>query len=175
MCAKPRTPSEIQKTDEYIHFEILIEVCRNLYTGTSNQHEVRQPVDIDNNGQVLQNGTSDDNEENIFIHCIESDCNSLASDELSLKVAPTGKWKIVQENVLSTQLRDLEHRDIVQKTYHSQRNEKLEGIKRKILEALRHYISYYPKYWYLYTDYLTYTYNTHVNIVKSLIQIELVL
>ena len=60
-------------------------------------------------------------------------------------------------------------------TYHPQANGQVERFNRTILAALRHYISDHPKDWDLFTDALTFAYNTQVHTSTDCTPFELVL
>lgn len=61
------------------------------------------------------------------------------------------------------------------KTFHLQTNRKVEKYNRTILAALWTYLSDNPLDWYLYTDALTYAYNSQTHTPTSVAPIELVL
>ena len=60
-------------------------------------------------------------------------------------------------------------------TYHPQANGQVERFNRTIISALRHYTEEHPKDWDLFTDALTYAYNTQVHRTTSFAPFELVL
>ena len=60
-------------------------------------------------------------------------------------------------------------------TYHPQCNGQVERFNRTILAALRHYIDDHPKDWDLFTDALTFAYNTQPHRSTNLAPFELVL
>ena len=59
-------------------------------------------------------------------------------------------------------------------TYHPQTNGQAERFNRTILTALRHYTAEHPKDWDLFTDALTYAYNTQVHSTTQVAPFELV-
>ena len=60
-------------------------------------------------------------------------------------------------------------------TYHPQCNEQVERFNRTIINALRHYVADQPKDWDLFTDALTFAYNTQVHSSTGVSPFELVL
>ena len=60
-------------------------------------------------------------------------------------------------------------------TYHPQANGQVERFNRTILSALRHYVAEHPKDWDLFTDALTYAYNTQAHGSTMVAPFELVL
>lgn len=60
-------------------------------------------------------------------------------------------------------------------TYHPQCNGQVERFNRTMLAALRHYVADHPKEWDLFTDALTYAYNTQVHRTTKLAPFELVI
>ena len=60
-------------------------------------------------------------------------------------------------------------------TYHPQTNGQVERFNRTILAALRHYVGDHPKDWDLYSDALTYAYNTQAHGSIGVAPFELVL
>ena len=60
-------------------------------------------------------------------------------------------------------------------TYHPQCNGQVERFNRTVLQALRHYVADHPKDWDLFTDALTYAYNTQVHNSTGCTPFELVL
>ena len=60
-------------------------------------------------------------------------------------------------------------------TYHPQTNGQAERFNRTILKALRHYVAEHPKDWDIFTDALTYAYNTQTHSATKLSPFELVL
>lgn len=60
-------------------------------------------------------------------------------------------------------------------TYHPQCNGQVERFHRTIIAALRHYVSDHPKEWDLFTDALTYAYNTQIHRATKYAPFELVL
>ena len=60
-------------------------------------------------------------------------------------------------------------------TYHPQTNGQVERFNRTILAAIRHYAADHPKDWDLYTDALTFAYNTQVHSTTGVSPFELVL
>ena len=60
-------------------------------------------------------------------------------------------------------------------TYHPQTNGQVERFNRTIISGLRNYIADHPKDWDLYTDMLTYAYNTQVHRITNHAPFELVL
>ena len=60
-------------------------------------------------------------------------------------------------------------------TYHPQTNGQVERFNRTILSALRHYVAEHPRDWDLFSDALTYAYNTQAHASTMLAPFELVL
>ena len=60
-------------------------------------------------------------------------------------------------------------------TYHPQTNGQIERFNRTILAAIRHYVADHPKDWDLFTDALTFAYNTQVHTSTGCTPFELVL
>ena len=60
-------------------------------------------------------------------------------------------------------------------TYNPQTNGQVERFNRTMLAVLRHYVAEHPKDWYLFTDALTYAYNTQTHSTTKLSPFELVL
>ena len=60
-------------------------------------------------------------------------------------------------------------------TYHPQCNGQVERFNRTIINALRHYLADHPKDWDLFTDALTFAYNTQVHRSAGISPFELVL
>ena len=66
-------------------------------------------------------------------------------------------------------------KDLYTTTYHPQTNGQLERFNRIILASIRHYIAEHPKDWDLFSDALTYAYNTQAHRSTSVAPFELVL
>ena len=71
--------------------------------------------------------------------------------------------------------RILDIKNVFTTTYHPQSNGQVERFNRTMLNALRSYVADHPKDWDLYTDAITYAYNTQVHRDTSLSPFELVL
>ena len=54
-------------------------------------------------------------------------------------------------------------KNLYTKTYHPQNNGQVERFSRTILTSLRHYVAEHPKDWDLFSDALTYAYNTQAH------------
>ena len=60
-------------------------------------------------------------------------------------------------------------------TYHPQCNGQVERFNRTLLSAIRHYVGDHPKEWDLFTDALTFAYNTQTHATTGLSPFELIL
>eukprot|EP00171_Calliarthron_tuberculosum_P001455 IDg1455t1 len=69
----------------------------------------------------------------------------------------------------------LEIRNNFTTTYHPRANGQVELYNRTILSALRRYVAEHPQHWDMFTDALTYAYNTQVHTSTGLAPFELVL
>ena len=72
-------------------------------------------------------------------------------------------------------LRILETKNLYTTTYNPQANGQVERFNKTIVAALRHYVGEHPRDWDLFTDALTYAYNTQVHRGTGLSPFELVL
>ena len=66
-------------------------------------------------------------------------------------------------------------KNLYTRTYHPQTNGQVERLNRTILASLRHYVAEHPKDWDLFSDALTYAYNTQAHESTSVAPFESVL